>query len=126
MIDTPSVPKPREGAWLWLYKIFAGLFIVILLGVHLIVNHMIVPGGLLSYNDVVRYYTNPIVPVMEIAFLIFVVSHALVGLRSILMDLNPSDKTLRGIDILFILVGIGFTIYGSWLIFVIVQRGQAV
>jgi len=126
VIDTPSVPKPREGTWLWLYKIFAGLFIVILLGVHLIVNHMIVPGGLLSYNDVVRYYTNPIVPVMEIAFLIFVVSHALVGLRSILMDLNPSDKILRGIDILFILVGIGFTIYGSWLIFVIVQRGQAV
>ena len=92
MIDTPSVPKPREGAWLWLYKIVAGLFIVVLLGVHFIVNHLVAPEGLLSYNDVVRYYTNPIVPVMEIAFLIFVISHALVGLRSILLDLNPSDK----------------------------------
>jgi succinate dehydrogenase hydrophobic anchor subunit len=44
---------------------------------------------------------------MEIFFLIFVISHALVGLRSILLDLNPSNRILRAADILFIVVAFG-------------------
>ena len=123
MLDTPSVPKPREGAWLWLYKIVAGLLIVVLLGVHFIVNHLVAPEGLLTYQEVVRYYTHPIVPIMEIAFLVFVVSHALVGLRSILLDLNPSEKLLKFLDGILVLVGVGAITYGIWLILVIVQRG---
>ncbi len=123
MIDTPSVPKPREGTWLWLFKIIAGLLIVVLLGVHFVINHLVAPTGLLTYADVIRYYQTPIVPIMEIFFLIFVVSHALVGLRGILLDLNPSDALLKGMDILFWLVGSGFIIYGVWLVVVIQQKG---
>src|SRR5512133_3901976 len=114
MLKTPSIPKSRETTGLWLYKIIAGGMVVILLGVHFIVNHLVAPGGLLSYADVVRYYQVPIVPVMEIAFLIFVVSHALVGLRSILLDMNPSDSLLRIMDIVFIVAGVGFVVYGAW------------
>ncbi len=125
MIETPSVPKSREGTWLWLYKIVAGGVIVILLGVHFVVNHLVAPQGLLNYQDVLRYYTHPIVPVMEIAFLIFVISHALVGLRSIILDLNPSAGLLRVIDIVFVAAGVIFTVYGIWLVMVIVQRGHA-
>ncbi len=125
MIETPSVPKAREGTWLWLYKIVAGGVIVILLGVHFIVNHLVAPQGLLTYQDVLRYYTNPIVPIMEIAFLIFVISHALIGLRSIILDLNPSGKLLRVIDIVFVAAGVIFSVYGIWLVMVIVQRGRA-
>lgn len=122
--ETMSVSKPKEGAGLWLYKIVAGGVIVILLGVHFVVNHLVAPGGLLNYADVVRYYTVPIVPIMEIAFLVFAVSHALIGLRSIVMDLNPTAQVLRVIDIIFWIAGVAFTIYGAWLIIVIVQRGS--
>jgi succinate dehydrogenase / fumarate reductase membrane anchor subunit len=125
VIETPSVPKPREGTWLWLFKIAAGLMIVVLLLVHFVVNHLVAPGGLLTYADVVRYYSIPLIPAMEIVFLVFVVSHALVGLRSILLDLNPSDGLLRAADILFLLAGIGFTVYGIWLVWAIVQHGRA-
>ena len=125
MVETSSVPKSHEGAWLWLYKMIAGGLIVVLLGVHFIINHLVAPEGLLNYNDILRYYTNPIVPVMEIAFLIFVISHALIGLRSIIMDLNPSARLLHTIDIIFWVAGVAFTIYGIWLVVVIVQRGMA-
>lgn len=124
MIETPSVPKPREGAWLWLFKIVAGLMIIVLLGVHFIVNHLVAPTGLLTYADVIRYYQVPFIPVMEIIFLVFVIAHALVGLRSILLDLNPSNGVLRAADILFILIGTGFSIYGVWLVWAIVQQGR--
>ncbi len=116
MLETPSIPKKREGTWLWLYKIAAGLLIVVLLGVHFVVNHLVAPTGLLTYDDVIRYYQTPIVPIMEIVFLVFVVSHALVGLRSILLDLNPSNQILKMIDIFFLLLGSGSIIYGIWLV----------
>lgn len=123
MLGTRSVRKPREGALLWLYKIVAGLLIVVLLGVHFIVNHLVAPGGLLTYADVIRYYQNPVIPIMEVAFLVFVISHALVGLRSILLDLNPSNRLLKITDGIFWLAGIGFTVYGIWLIIAIVRQG---
>lgn len=125
MLDTPSVPKNREGAWLWLFKIVAGLVIVILLGVHFLVNHLIAPEGLLTYQEVVQYYTNPIVPIMEGVFLVFVVSHALLGLRSILLDLNPSEKLLKIMNVILVVVGVVSITYGIWLLTVIVQRGSA-
>jgi succinate dehydrogenase hydrophobic anchor subunit len=122
MLETPSIPKKREGTWLWLYKIVAGLLIVVLLGVHFAVNHLVAPTGLLTYDDVIRYYQAPIVPIMEIAFLVFVVSHALVGLRSILLDLNPSNRVLKIIDVFFLLLGSGSIIYGIWLVIQIAQK----
>lgn len=124
MLDTPPTRKPREATWLWLYKIIAGIFIVVLLGVHFIVNHLVAPEGLLTYQEILRYYTHPIVPIMEVIFLVFVVSHALVGLRSILLDLNPPDQVLKIMDRVFIVAGVGFIIYGTWLILLVVQRGH--
>lgn len=118
-----SVLKSREGAWLWLFKIFAGLMLVLLLAVHFVMNHMVAPGGLLSYAEIIGYYQTWFVPGMEILFLLLVISHALVGLRSILLDLNPSDGLLRAANLILLLVGLGFSIYGIWLVIVIVQRG---
>ena len=122
LISTPT-PKAREGAWLWLFKIFAGLMIVALLGIHFVVNHLVAPTGLLSYADVIAYYQNPIIPVMEVLFLAFVVSHALIGLRGIVLDLNPSDRALRTIDICFFILGAVAILYGVGLVFIIQARG---
>lgn len=125
-MNCSTAPRSQqEGMGLWLYKIIAGLFIVLLITIHMIVNHLVVPGGLLTYQDVVRYYAVPFIPVMEITFLIVVVSHALIGLRSIILDLNPSPKVLKFIT--WILVGLGSfaVIYGTWLVIVIAGRGAA-
>lgn len=115
--------KAREGAGVWIFKIFAGLFIVLLLGLHFAVNHLVAPGGLLSYSDVVAYYQLPIIPIIEGIFLILVVSHALVGLRSIILDLNPSDRMLKGITTALWVVGIAAVAYGIWLLVVVAGRG---
>ena len=115
--------KAREGAGVWIFKIFAGLFIVLLLGLHFVVNHLVAPGGLLSYADVVAYYQVPIIPIIEGIFLILVVSHALVGLRSIILDLNPTDQVLKIVTILFWVIGVAAVAYGIWLLVVMAGRG---
>lgn len=114
----------RERTWLWLYKIIAGVLIVFLLGLHFVINHLVAPQGLLTWSDVVAYYQNPIIPLIEIIFLIVVISHSLIGLRSIILDLNPSAAVLRGLDIFFVLLGIVSSVYGIWLVTVIIAFGR--
>ena len=115
--------KNAETFWTWSIKIAAGLLIIIILGVHFVINHAVAPGGLLSYADVVRYYQNPLIVAMEIVFLVFVVAHALLGLRSILIDLNPSARILRGASWVFAALGLGAVGYGVWLALTVAGRG---
>jgi len=122
---TTNIQNTRSGenTWLWLLKILTGILLVILLGIHLVVNHFVSENGLLTYADVVAYYQNPIIPIMEICFLAAVVSHSLIGLRGIILDLNPSRSLLKIIDVVLVLGGVSVVIYGIWLVTVIVSRG---
>jgi succinate dehydrogenase hydrophobic anchor subunit len=116
-------PKSQENAWLWLVKAITGLMVMIVLIIHFVVNHFAAPQGLLTYADVVKYYHLPVIPVMEIGFLVFVVSHALIGLRGILLDLKPKPGFLRLVNWVFSIIGVGAITYGSWLIITIAERG---
>ena len=111
--------KSGENVWLWMVKIVTGLMIVVLISVHFVVNHFVSKNGLLSHSDVVLYYKNWFVPIMEIIFLVFAVTHSLIGIRSILLDLNPPPKLKRTATLVFTIVGIGFISYGIWLVWTI-------
>lgn len=121
----PGAVRPHETAWLWMAKIVTGVLIFAILGLHLVVNHLVVEGGLLTYNDVLRYYSNPLIPIMEGFFLIFVVSHALLGVRGIVLDLNPSTRFVRGLNIGLIAFGAVAIAYGLWLLIVLWLRAAA-
>ncbi len=122
MLGNFSKPKNNEGAWLWLLKIVAGLLVIVVLGIHFVVNHAVAPGGLLSYADVIRYYKSPIIPLMEAAFLVIVITHSLLGLRSILLDLNPAPMLRRILDAALLVIGSSGIVYGIWLIIILVNR----
>jgi succinate dehydrogenase hydrophobic anchor subunit len=122
MIGNTSRPKNNEGVGLWLLKIAAGLLVLIVLGIHFVINHAVAPGGLLTYEDVIQYYNVPIVPIMEIVFLMVVVTHALLGLRSILLDLSLAQKIKRLVDGLFLALGTIAVVYGAWLVIILANR----
>jgi succinate dehydrogenase / fumarate reductase membrane anchor subunit len=123
MATVNSLPKSGENVWLWLLKVLSGLGIVIVLLIHLIVNHLTAPEGLLTHADVVAYYMNPLIVIMEAVFLILVVSHSLIGLRSVILDLNPSRGVLRLVNVSLFIVGIISTVYGIWLLQAVVAQG---
>ena len=58
MMNAKSAPKSNETTWLWLIKIVTGLLVIILLLVHFVVNHFLADGALLSYDDVIAYFSN--------------------------------------------------------------------
>lgn len=123
-IQNVSAPRTGENVWLWLAKIVTGALLVVLLGIHLLVNHFLGAHGLLTYADVVAYYRNPAIPIMEITFLAVVVSHSLIGLRGILLDLKPARPILKTMDVVLALVGVSAVVYGIWLVLVIVSKGS--
>ena len=122
MINTQPTSKSIENVWLWMVKILTGFGIVVLLFVHLVINHLTATEGLLTHADVLEYYTNPLIVLMEGVFLAFVVSHSLIGMRSILLDLKPAPSALRVIDIALVLIGVVATGYGLWLLQAIVTQ----
>jgi succinate dehydrogenase / fumarate reductase membrane anchor subunit len=121
-----SGPRPGENTWLWLIKIVTGPLLVIVLGLHFTVNHYMgsMSSGLMTYADVIRYFQNPIIPAIEILFLITVVTHSLIGLRGIILDLNPSRGMLRIITWLLVLLGVSSVAYGIWLALTIASLGK--
>jgi len=108
-----------------LIKIVSGPLLVLLLILHLTVNHYLgsTSSGLMTYDDVVKYYQNPIIPAIEILFLITVVTHCLIGLRGIILDLNPSRPVLRLVTWILSLLGVVSVIYGIWLALTIAAIG---
>jgi succinate dehydrogenase hydrophobic anchor subunit len=77
-------------AWIW--QVATGVGLVVLLGLHMIANHFIAKGGLRDYAAVVAYLRNPIILVLEVLFLVCVTTHALLGVRAILLDFGLSDR----------------------------------
>jgi succinate dehydrogenase hydrophobic anchor subunit len=118
-----SAPKSGENTWLWLLKIFTGPLLLILIAVHLTVNHFIAETGLLTYTDVIAYYRNPLIPIMEIAFLAAVVTHSLSGLRGIILDLKPARNVLKILDWVMVIFGVSAVVYGTWLALTIASKG---
>lgn len=115
--------KPEENVWLWLAKLTTGALVLLLIFVHLVANHLIVEGGLQTYADVLHYVSIPGIALLEMAFLVFVVAHALLGTRSVILDLHPSPALLRILDVGFVLLGVGASVYGIWLMQLLVQQG---
>jgi succinate dehydrogenase hydrophobic anchor subunit len=53
-MDNPFAQETKPtSAWLW--QVFTGVALVILLGLHFVANHFIAKGGLRDFADVVDY-----------------------------------------------------------------------
>ncbi|HWQ83540.1 MAG TPA: hypothetical protein VN363_03175 [Anaerolineales bacterium] len=125
MINNPSTPKPGESTTLWFIKLVTGPILLVVAFIHLVINHYVGSvNGLLTHAEVVAYYQSWYIPVMEAIFLITVISHALIGLRGIILDLKPAPGLLRILDWIFILGGAGFVVYGMWLLQAVTQFGR--
>jgi len=118
-------PRPGETTWLWLIKIVTGPLLVLVLILHFTVNHYLgsLASGLMTYDDVVKYFQNPIIPAIEILFLVTVVTHCLIGLRGIIIDMNPSRRVLQIVTWALVVLGISSVVYGIWLALTIASRG---
>jgi len=120
VMDNPFAQETKPtSAWLW--QVFTGVALVILLGLHFVANHFIAKGGLRDFADVVAYLRNPIILVLEVLFLIVVTIHALVGVRAILVDFGLSERAEMRMSRVLTWVGVATVGYGFWVTWVIIR-----
>lgn len=102
----------NRASLVWLAQAVTGILLIVLLVVHLIANHFFVPGGLQTYQDVVRYLSNPVIFILEISFLVVVTSHAILGVRAILIDRGIAKANVSRMDTRLWFIGALIIIYG--------------
>lgn len=118
---TPATERPavrpgersRAGR-MWLVQALTGAVLVGALGIHLVAQHLLAPGGLRDYASVVAYLRQPVALLIEVALLGSVIVHAGLGMRSSLVDVL-GERWLRRVSLLIAVVGTVAFGYGLWL-----------
>jgi succinate dehydrogenase hydrophobic anchor subunit len=107
-----------RSARVWRWTAGSGLALVALTTLHIVAQHFIVhqKGGLRTYNEVLSYIANPIIFVLEAGFLVAVAIHAMLGIRSILHDLDLGPRAARRLDRGLWVLGSVTVLYGMALL----------
>jgi succinate dehydrogenase / fumarate reductase membrane anchor subunit len=116
-----SSDEPGGGAGGFLGQVISGVALLVLLTLHMIAQHFVLPEGLRDYASVIEWVANPVVVVIELTFLAFVTWHALLGLRAIIFDYGLSAAAERWVTRAFVVIGVVTVVYGTWLLSVIVS-----
>ncbi|HZD17585.1 MAG TPA: hypothetical protein VE669_05540 [Actinomycetota bacterium] len=108
----------------WWWTAGTGAALLVLVAVHMVAHHFVVEdvGGLRTYQQVLDYIANPVIFTIECFFLLTVTIHALLGLRSVLFDLNLSRIARRRIDVALWILGIATVAYGFFLVGTLASR----
>lgn len=112
-------PRNSPATLRWFTQAALGILLIVLLSIHLVVNHWVAPQGLLTYADVIRYYDVPGIALMEILFLAVVTAHCLIGVHAILLDLALSPRIMKLLTWTLVLAGLGMIAYGirlTWMV----------
>jgi succinate dehydrogenase hydrophobic anchor subunit len=119
-MENPFAQEPK-ASWTWYWQVFTGIALLLLLGLHFIANHFIAKGGIRDFADVVSYLRNPIILVLEVLFLAVVATHAMLGVRAIVLDFGISDHAEKRLSQALTVVGVLTVAYGLWLTWTIVH-----
>jgi succinate dehydrogenase hydrophobic anchor subunit len=119
-MENPFAQESKASST-WYWQAFTGVALLVLLGLHFIANHFIAAGGIRDFADVVSYLRNPIILVLEVLFLVVVATHAMLGVRAIVMDLGISDHAEKRLGQVLTVVGVLTVGYGLWLTWTIIH-----
>ena len=108
--------------WSFVWQAITGIAVMGLVTLHMVANHFIVPEGLRDYAQVVAYLSSPIIIVLEVAFLVTVAWHGLLGLRAVIFDLGLSARAETWVTRVLVVVGVATVGYGLWVTSVIVAQ----
>jgi succinate dehydrogenase hydrophobic anchor subunit len=118
-----SRPDPSPAPTLaWIAQVVSGALLLLLVTVHMIANHFVVKGGLRDYAQVAAYVGNPLVLAIEVAFLLVVTWHIVLGIHALLLDLGVRGRAGRVAGRVLAGLGLATVAYGLWLLLTIASK----
>lgn len=122
-------PRPAHrghvsGGRAWWWTVGTGAALLVLMAVHIVANHFVVDevGGLRTYHQVLLYLSHPAIVVVESLLIVVVTIHAMLGVRSVLLDVDMSARTRRRVDRGLVAVGGATIAYGLFLLLTLASR----
>jgi len=108
----------------WRWTAFTGVALLVLVTIHMIAHHFVVEsiGGLRTYRQILDYIANPVMFTIECTFLVVVTIHGMLGLRSVLFDLNFGARARARINRGLVALGALTVAYGLALIGTLASR----
>ncbi len=93
-VTTSRSPEGSTRSRSWRWTAITGVALLALVTIHMVAHHFVVDsiGGLRTYQQVLDYIDTPIIFVIEGVFLVVVTAHAMLGLRSVLLDFGLSER----------------------------------
>ena len=113
--------RPRP-TFAWLAQVVSGVLLLVLLTVHMVAQHLVVEGGLRTYDQVIAWIRNPVVFAVETLLLICVTWHGIAGVHAVLLDLGLRGRTERIVARILGDVAVATVLYGLWLLYMIAYR----
>jgi len=116
--------------YLWLMQLITGVLIAILLGIHMVMQHLedilrffgVNLNDPASWQSMIERSREVIWASIYIALLAVVLYHALNGLRNIILELTPSARTERVVTRTIIAFGIIIFAWASYVPIVLLPR----
>ena len=120
----PRGPETAGRSRTWSLTALSGIALLVLVTIHMVAHHFVVEeiGGLRTYAQVLDYIGNPVILVLELALLVTVTVHAMLGLRSVLFDFGLSERARRLVTRGLVGLGAVTVVYGVVLIGVLASR----
>lgn len=121
---TSGSPERSTRSRSWRFTAFTGVSLLVLVTIHMIAHHFVVDevGGLRTYQHVLDYISTPVIFVIEGVFLVVVTVHAMLGLRSVLLDFGLTERRRRLLQRGLVALGIVTVGYGFALIGILASR----
>ena len=107
--------RPRP-TFAWAAQVVSGVLLLALLTVHMVAQHLVVEGGLRTYDQVTAWIRNPVVFAVEALLLICVTWHGIAGVHAVLLDLGLRGRTERTVAQFLFGLGVTTVAYGLWLL----------
>ena len=111
-----------RNTYLWLLQLVTGVLIAVLLGIHMVLQHLDAVLGFFgisvaestSWESMIDRSSQGIFVTLYIALLAVGLYHGINGLRNIILEVTPSAKTARIVTWVLIVFGIIFFIGGTY------------
>jgi succinate dehydrogenase hydrophobic anchor subunit len=119
-MENPFAQEPKATSG-WLWQVITGVCLLLLLGLHIIAQHFIAKGGLRDFTEVLAYLRSPIFLMLEVLFLIVVATHAMLGVRAIVLDFGVSARTEKLLSRALTVVAVLTVGYGLWVTWAVIH-----
>jgi succinate dehydrogenase hydrophobic anchor subunit len=90
---------------------YSAIALLVFLTIHMVVIHY--PPGEINFDNVIDRLDDPFWKAIDIAFLFFVLMHALIGAYMVLTDVERFDRFKRALAGMSIIAGVLLFIYGT-------------